>query len=67
MNKQCKETVYIRDTYRYSGRGRSGFTMHYRRQQCSRKAKGDTGYCWQHAWKAAAERRGAGSEEGEHG
>jgi hypothetical protein len=44
---QCKETVYIRDTYRRTGRGKTGFEMHYRSQQCSRRAK-DNGYCWQH-------------------
>ena len=45
---RCKETVYKRDTYRYSGRGKSGFEMHYNKQQCSRKPKIE-GYCTQHA------------------
>lgn len=47
---QCKEIVTVRDTYRYSGRGKHGFTMHYTRKQCSRKAN-ESGFCWQHeAW-----------------
>jgi hypothetical protein len=44
---RCREVVYVRDTYRYTGRGRSGFELHYTRKRCSRKAKYD-GYCWQH-------------------
>jgi len=43
---QCKEMVYVRDTYRRCG-GKRHFEMHYNRQQCSRKAK-PNGYCWQH-------------------
>jgi hypothetical protein len=44
---QCAEGVYVRDCYRRTGRGPSGFEMHYTYQQCSRKAKyGD--YCFQH-------------------
>jgi len=44
---QCKGMVYVRDTYRRTGRGRSGFELHYNYQQCSRKASAN-GYCWQH-------------------
>ena len=43
----CRELIYVRDCYRRTGRGPSGFEMHYNSQQCSRKAK-YYGYCWQH-------------------
>ena len=47
----CKATVWERDCYRYTGRGKGGFEMHYNRHQCRRTAThGD--YCWQHARKA---------------
>jgi hypothetical protein len=46
----CRVTVYRADTYRRTGRGKTGFEMHYTSGRCQRKA-GDTGYCWQHAWK----------------
>lgn len=46
-NNQCQNEVYIRDTYRYTGRGKSGFEMHYRRRRCKRTAKSG-GFCWQH-------------------
>ena len=44
----CKAVVWKRDTYRRTGRTRSGFEMHYTRCQCSRRATGLTGYCGQH-------------------
>ena len=43
----CKALIYKRDTYRYSGHGSSGFTMHYSKEQCSRLPQLN-GYCWQH-------------------
>jgi len=43
----CKMMVYVRDTYRRTGRGPSGFELHYERRQCKRKAQ-PNGYCWQH-------------------
>lgn len=50
---RCKQDVYVRDTYRYTGRVRGGFELHYSRQQCSRKAThGD--YCWQHGKEQGA-------------
>lgn len=49
---QCQATIYKRDTYRRTGRGKYGFEMHYTEQQCSRKPKYD-GYCWQHRHKGA--------------
>ena len=45
---RCHEWVFKRDIYRYSGHGKSGFTMHYNKQQCSRKPVIDE-WCKQHA------------------
>jgi len=51
-DNRCKATVSHRDTYRYTGRGKTGFELHYRsRKQCKRKAL-DNGYCWQHQKQA---------------
>lgn len=47
-DERCNCTVHRRDTYRYTGRGKGGFEMHYLNGRCSRKAKeGDL--CRQHA------------------
>jgi hypothetical protein len=46
-DRRCNADVYHKDTYRYSGRGSSGFTMHYDRERCKRKA-GPSGFCFQH-------------------
>ena len=48
---QCEATVYVRDTLRYSGRGKSGFEMHHTKRNCRRPARG-TRFCWQHRWMA---------------
>jgi hypothetical protein len=48
--RQCADTVLHRDTYRYSGRGSSGFTMYYNKARCSRFALPGKSYCWQHTW-----------------
>lgn len=48
MSEQCRAHIYVRDTYRRTGRGKTGFELHYARKQCARKA-GACGYCWQHA------------------
>lgn len=45
---KCRAKVYIRDTYRYTGRGKSRFEMHYTERQCRRTSSVD-GYCKQHA------------------
>ena len=45
----CMETVYVRDTTRFTGRGR-GFEAHFNRQQCGRRPEGGRAYCWQHPW-----------------
>jgi len=50
-DNQCKAIVGHRDTYRRTGRGKTGFELHYRRKQCKRKAM-DNGYCWQHQRQA---------------
>ena len=46
--ERCKENIFVKDTYRRTGRGKSGFEMHYNAQQCSRKVVEEHGYCWQH-------------------
>lgn len=46
-SEQCRMAIDVRDTYRRTGRGKSGFEMHYRRQQCSRRGKYG-GYCKTH-------------------
>lgn len=45
---QCGGTVYERDTYRRTGRGKSGYEMHYNERQCTRRAT-HKGFCWQHS------------------
>lgn len=44
---RCAAQVWIKDVYRRTGRTKSGFEMHYNRQQCSRKATHGK-YCRQH-------------------
>jgi len=44
---QCAATVWKRDTYRRTGRGKSGFEMYYERCRCKRKATNGK-WCWQH-------------------
>lgn len=56
--KRCQIAVYKRDTYRRTGRGRFGFSMHYNKEQCARAAV-ENGVCRQHlkcAWVDNAER-----------
>lgn len=36
-NLRCTATVYTKDTYRYTGRTRSGFEMHYNKRRCGRR------------------------------
>ena len=45
--QRCQAPVWHRDTYRRTGRGPTGFEMHYIEKRCQRKATHD-GYCWQH-------------------
>ena len=49
-SNQCKQTVQVRDTYRYIG-GKSHFKRHYTKRRCKRRAvHGDVnGFCTQHA------------------
>jgi hypothetical protein len=44
----CQAIVYVRDTYRRTGRGKTGFELRYTERQCKRKAK-INGLCVQHA------------------
>lgn len=44
----CRAIVYKRDTYRRTGRGPTGFTMHYTKCHCTRTAVDNRGLCWQH-------------------
>ena len=55
MKKRCKAAVYKRDEYRRTGRGSSGFEMHYTKDQCSRVAVVDD-LCTQHAKMVNLER-----------
>lgn len=45
---RCRAQVYKPDCHRRTGRGKTGFEMHYIKDQCSRSAKGDSKRCWQH-------------------
>jgi hypothetical protein len=58
---RCEQIVYVPDQLRYTGRGRSGFEMHYNRRRCKRTATSGS-YCWQHRMAHLA--REAGLEEG---
>jgi hypothetical protein len=44
---RCQAKVWKRDCLRRTGRGKSGFEMHYEECQCRRAGKYD-GRCWQH-------------------
>ena len=58
--QQCEATVYRADVMRRTGRGPSGFEMHYERGRCKRRAETEVrnpitnckykpgGLCWQH-------------------
>lgn len=46
-DKCCVAAVWKRDCYRRTGRGPTGFEMHYTKEQCRRRATND-GRCWQH-------------------
>lgn len=43
----CNATVWKADVLRRTGRGPTGFEMHYTKNQCKRPARFD-GRCWQH-------------------
>jgi hypothetical protein len=52
---RCQALIFKRDTYRYTGCGKSGFEMHYSEEQCSRAAKvGDL--CKQHSFRPSISR-----------
>ncbi len=48
---KCAYKVFIRDTYRRTGRGPTGFEMHYTERRCKRDHQPSSLYCWQHKWK----------------
>lgn len=50
-DRRCEHFWRVRDTYRYTGRGKSGFQMHYKQRRCKRKAM-ENGFCWQHQEQA---------------
>lgn len=64
---QCEERVYVRDTYRYSGRGSGGFSLHYTRRQCTRQAQPESDYCWQHHHTAPNDQDARSTPRGEKG
>lgn len=49
MPGRCDAVVYKRDAFRYTGRSKNGFEMHYTKDQCSRRATCPDGFCKQHA------------------
>lgn len=48
-SQQCLATVWKRDTYRRTGRGKTGFELHFKQCRCQRRTQDESGYCWQHA------------------
>jgi hypothetical protein len=46
--QQCAATVWRRDTYRRTGRGPTGFEMHYDKGRCRRWAKEGGDLCAHH-------------------
>lgn len=45
---RCAASVWHRDTYRRTGRGRTGFELHYIEEQCKRKPVPGKRHCTQH-------------------
>jgi len=45
--QRCTALVWHKDTYRRTGRGKSGFEMHYTKDQCSHAAV-EYGRCKKH-------------------
>ncbi len=62
---QCKAQVWKRDTYRRTGRGSTGFELHYTACQCTRKST-HAGYCWQHAPKGDSQEGSPPGVQGHH-
>lgn len=44
----CEAVVWHREQYRRTGRGPSGFEMHYTKDRCARKKQQGQSLCWQH-------------------
>ena len=47
-DERCQQYVDHRDSYRRTGRGSSGFEMHYNRERCKRRKPWGKQVCWQH-------------------
>lgn len=58
--RHCQEKVYVRDTWRYSGRGKGGFSLHYTERSCQRFVKDGDTHCWQHRQAEATGPAGGG-------
>jgi hypothetical protein len=48
MNNQCEGFVWERDTYRYTGRTKTGLELQYRKRRCKRKSMRNARFCFQH-------------------
>lgn len=59
--KRCIKIIYIKDTYRYTGRGKGGFELHYSKRQCIRSPLKGTDFCWQHSNEYSEEKVPKGS------
>lgn len=46
--RRCDAIVSHRDVLRRTGRGPSGWEMHYNKEQCKRNASDGSDFCWQH-------------------
>lgn len=56
--QQCATYVWVRDCYRRTGRGKTGFEMHYIKRRCKRSAcVGD--WCRQHSKEQYSSTTGA--------
>lgn len=54
---RCKACVWVRDTYRRTGRSKTGFELHYIRRQCKRKPV-DGDHCTQHGGRSTGQADG---------
>ena len=45
---RCQASTEKRDAYRYSGKGKTGFTLRFTHPQCTRRSIGGSDYCRQH-------------------
>ena len=45
---RCQSAVHHRDQHRYTGWGKTGFTMTHSKKQCVRRSIAGSDYCTQH-------------------